>query len=106
MKSKKALLSELRLDVVYNRQGTYYERVILRENTNVRDIKDALKYEADKLSCIRRQIEKTCQWYLGELYCYDQAKVDGMWEAIFSIANKLGYEIYSPNGAWFVRAIK
>jgi len=68
-------------------------------------LKNALQHDANFFNCILRQVDKYVQWCGGEKFSYRKQDVDAYITALHSIAAQVGCELYSPNGAWFVRNI-
>jgi len=83
-----------------------YTSKIVREAVDVNDLKDILVHKANKFYCIRRQIEanKDIQWYGGERFCYSAETTNRVLMAVHTIAEKMNYEVYSPNGFWFIKS--
>lgn len=82
-----------------------YEREILKDIVSYNDLKNALQSDANFYNCILRQIHKHTQWCGGNAFSYRKHDVDSYIAALHSIAAQVGCELYSPNGAWFVRNI-
>jgi hypothetical protein len=103
--TKLQLLQQTKYSVRVLREGSNEDRFILRDVQSVRDLKDNLQYLANKFYCLKRQEGKPCKWHLGELYFTSDVDVDRMIQSVHAIANRCGYEVYSPNGAWFVQPL-
>lgn len=81
-------------------------RMLLDCVENLRDFKNNIQYYANFCSCIERQLDKTIQYHHGNPYFMSKTDVFGLWNAMESMCEYIGYEMYSPNGSWFVRSIK
>jgi hypothetical protein len=84
-----------------------FEKSIVRECSTYKELKENLAWYANKFHSIA-QVVQHCkvQYYLGETNFYSPSEVQNILNATYNIASELGLEIYSPNGAWFVRSIK
>ena len=80
------------------------ERVIMDGCETFKDLKSNLQYYANMFYAIERQLNNTFQFYFGERYMYHAYDVKLMLDAIHNVAGKLNYELYSPNGAWFIKS--
>lgn len=85
--------------------STRHEQKIIDSCESLNELKQELVYIVDKFECIRSQRHKETQYYQGERYNYGQANIDSALNSAHSIARKLNYVIYSPNGAWFIKTI-
>ena len=81
-------------------------RMLLDCVENLRDFKQNIQYYANFCSCIERQLDKHVQYHHGNPHFMCHSDVKDIWNAMQSMCSVVGYEIYSPNGAWFVRSIK
>ena len=83
---------------------------IINEAENYKDLKELLAYYANKFYSIREQIKRNednplqAQWYHGETYRYSKTITESKLYAIHLIAQHMNYEIYSPNGYWFIKS--
>lgn len=82
-----------------------YEREMLKDIVSYNDLKNSLQHSANFFNCILRQVDNYVQWCGGEKFSYRKQDVDAYITALHSIAAQVGCELYSPNGAWFVRNI-
>lgn len=103
--TKLQLLQQTKYSVCDLMEGSVYDRLILTDVTSVRELKNDLQYYANKFYCLQRQHGKGFKMYHGEIFLYTDSAVDKMIESVHTIANRCGYEIYSPNGAWFVKPL-
>ena len=76
---------------------------ILREAVDYKDLKEVLKHKANKFYSIRKQGTDKVQWYGGERFYYTNEVVEDVLYSIHWIAEKMNYELYSPNGFWFIK---
>ena len=81
------------------------EQSIIRDCKDLKELKDELVYIANKFYAIESQLHKQCQHYSGRRYFYTPDFTKRTLSAVHNIASKLNYEIYSPNGAWFIKTI-
>lgn len=102
--TKTQLFQQTKYDVCELLEGTREERFILSDVCSVKELKDDLKYCADKYYALKKQEGRGYKMYHGQIQIVSDAKVDAIIQAVHSVANKCGYEVYSPNGAWFVRS--
>jgi len=107
--TKKQLFAHLQSIAISSDATKHLDRYsirIIKEAVDVNDLKDILVHKANKFYCIRRQIEanKDIQWYGGERFYYTLETTNNVLMAIHSIAEKLNYSIYSPNGFWFIKS--
>lgn len=81
-----------------------YENFVTVGCNNVKEVKDNLVHYANMYYCLKKQCYKAVGYYLGESYMLSESKIDSTIDAIHSVAGKLGYVVYSPNGAWFIKS--
>jgi meiotically up-regulated gene 157 (Mug157) protein len=81
-------------------------RMLLDCVENLRDFKRNIEYYANFCKCIQSQLHNTIQYHHGNRHFMTRSDVQCIWTAMQSMCKVVGYELYSPNGAWFVRAIK
>jgi len=81
-------------------------RMLLDSVVNLRDFKFNMEYYANFCKCIEPQLGKTIQYHHGNRHFLCHSDVKDIWNAVQSMCKVVGYELYSPNGSWFVRAIK
>lgn len=80
--------------------SNYIEHLIISDCSSLGEIKSNLVHYANKHNCLLRQ-KGTVKYYLGSPYYREDS--DRWLDAVNSIASKLGYVIYSPNGCWFIK---
>lgn len=85
--------------------STIHEQSIINDCQNLKELKEELVYLANKFYAIKSQLPKQFQYYNGERYCSSPRRTEEILSAVHNIASKLNYEIYSPNGAWFIKTI-
>ena len=81
-------------------------RMLLDCVENLNDFKNNVQYYANFCACIERQLHNTVKYHHGNPYFLDKTDVEFIKTAMQSMCDYVGYELYSPNGAWFVRSIK
>lgn len=81
-------------------------RMLLDCVVNLRDFKENMEYYANFCKCIERQLHNTIQYHHGNRHFMTKSDVQLIWSAVESMCKAVGYELFSPNGSWFVRAIK
>lgn len=81
-------------------------RMLLDGIETLNDFKSNIQYYANFCACIESQLHKTVKYYHGNPYFLDKTDIDLIMIAVRSMCKHVGYELYSPNGAWFVRSIK
>jgi hypothetical protein len=103
--TKLQLLQQTKYSVCDLNEGTIEDRLILTDVDSVRELKDNLQYLANKFYCLKKQEGKPYKMYLGQHYTTTDAKVDRILASVHGIAKRCGYEVYSPNGSWFVQPL-
>ena len=81
-------------------------RMLLDGVENLNDFKHNVQYYANFCDCIERQLHNTIKYHHGKPYFLDRTDVEFIKTAMQSMCKYVGYELYSPNGSWFVRSIK
>lgn len=81
-------------------------RMLLDCVENLRDFKCNMEHYANFCKCIERQLGNTIQYHHGNPHFMSRTDVEDIWSAVQSMCKVVGYELYSPNGSWFVRAVK
>jgi len=103
--TKVELFNHLKADALTSpRSLTYEERAILKGTSNFKELKDELVHLANKYYCLRKQKDTTCKWYHGERYFDDANVIENTLKGIHSIAERMNYNIYSPNGHWYIES--
>ena len=103
--TKSQLLKQTKYSVFDLNEGTIEDILVLLDVYSVRELKDSLQHLANKFYCLKEQEGKPYKMYLGQHYLTTDAKVDRVLASVHAIANRCGYEVYSPNGFWFVRPL-
>lgn len=105
--SKKSNLTKLLFAVNEERSiGDKHFRVILDGIESLNDFKSTIEWFANHIDCCGKQLHKYVQYHHGNKYYYHKTDLDAMANACYTMCDYVGYELYSPNGAWFVRSIK
>jgi hypothetical protein len=81
-----------------------YEARLVYSSDNYKGFKDELAWQMNKFSCISRQTTKDVQFYLGDMYRYSSVQVEKYIQSLHKLASSMGYELYSPNGYWFIKS--
>lgn len=97
--SHSQLLENLRAEMLPGFKGR-----IVSDNANIKELKDDLVHRMNKYSCIGKQTTQNVQWYLGEMYRYPKGLCELRIAKLVEIAEAVGYELYSPNGYWFIKS--
>jgi len=95
MKSQKQRFIDLKTDAELMKN--FFITRILLEATNARELKQLVEWELNKYVCIKAQIRigKIFQWYLGDCFQYRSLLVNSRLEALMSIAQYMGYKVYT-----------
>lgn len=81
-----------------------YSARLVTSSDNYKGLKDELTWQMNKFSCISRQTTKDVQFYLGDMYRYSSGQVERYIQSLHKLASYMGYELYSPNGYWFIKS--
>ena len=77
---------------------------ILSSCEDYKQLKEVLVHLLNKNYCLLSQDESKARWYLGKTYFTSNNKLRDVNDNVFQIAEELGYQLYSPNGAWFIKS--
>ena len=104
--SKKEALTHLLWETNELKLGTKEWRLVLDGVETLNDFKSNIEYYANHVACCEKQLDKHVQYHLGNPYYYHQSDLNAIKRACIVASNHLGYELYSPNGFWYVKSIK
>ena len=105
--SKKETLTRLLWEVNEEMAiGNKYWRRVMSDIQTLNEFKSSVEWTINHVDCCAKQLHKHVQYHHGNPYYYHPCDLNEMRDACYDICKVMGYEIYSPNGAWFVRSIK
>jgi hypothetical protein len=104
--SKREALASLLWEVNEMKTGSREWRLILDGVQTLNDFKINIEYFANHVACCEKQLDKHVQYHLGSPYYYHASDLSRIKRACISACYQLGYELYSPNGFWYVKSIK
>jgi hypothetical protein len=104
--SKKEILNNLLVEVSQGMQCNKYWRAMLDGIETLNDFKSTIEWTRNHIECCEKQLNKYVQYHHGNQYYYHATDLQQMKRACITLCNHVGYEMYSPNGSWFVRSIK
>ena len=81
-----------------------FEARLVYQSEGLKDLKSDLEWQMNKFSCISRQTTKDVQFYLGDMYRYSGGQVEKYIQSLHKLASLMNYELYSPNGHWYIRS--
>ena len=98
--------AELTTMVEELKAGAKEWRLILDGVQTLNDFKSSVEYFANHVACCEKQLDKYVQYHLGNPYYYHASDLSRIKRACINVCYQLGYELYSPNGFWYVKSIK
>ena len=104
--SKREALASLLWEVNELKAGAKEWRLILDGVQTLNEFKSSVEYFANHVACCEKQLDKYVQYHLGNPYYYHASDLSRIKRACINVCYQLGYELYSPNGFWYVKSIK
>jgi len=104
--NKKQKLSEILFEVNNLGNGCKEWRLILDGVETLNNFKSHIEWMRNHVDCCEKQLNKAIQYHHGNKYYYHESDLLRLKRACITLAYYVGYELYSPNGSWFIRSIK
>jgi hypothetical protein len=95
--------SFLRLKSNPSLASTAFAERIIRDCENAQELKCELEWQFNKYKCLEGQKDKLQQWNLGTKYSFLPEQIAQRLLDLTKIADAMNYEVYSPNGAYFIK---
>jgi hypothetical protein len=95
--------SFLRLKNSPSLASTQFAERIIRDCENARELKCELEWQFNKYKCLEEQKNKLQQWNAGTKYSFLPQQIAQRLLDLTKIAEAMNYEVYSPNGAYFIK---
>jgi hypothetical protein len=95
--------SFLRLKSNPSLASTAFAERIIRDCENAQELKCELEWQFNKYKCLEEQKNKLDQWNLGTKYSFLPQQIAQRLSELTNIAEAMNYEVYSQNGAYFIR---
>jgi hypothetical protein len=98
--------SFLRLKSTPSLASTKFAERIINDCENARELKCELEWQFNKYKCLEEQSSKKELWNAGNKYSFLPQKIAHRLLDLTKIADAMNYEVYSPNGAYFIKPKK